>query len=83
MNREDIMRMAQKAGVRFYPSPWNEVELCSLDNLVRFHNLVASAEREACAQVCEDMDLRNRYTRPEYQQGLHSAVRAIRARGEA
>ena len=55
MNREDIMRMAQKAGVRFYPSPWNEVELCSLDNLVRFHNLVASAEREACApMVCEE-----------------------------
>jgi hypothetical protein len=38
--------MAQEAGVRFYPSPWNDVRLCLLDNLVRFHNLVAAAERK-------------------------------------
>ena len=41
-----------------------------------------AAEREACAKVCEDMDLRNRQLRPEHQTGLHNAVRAIRARGE-
>ena len=47
----------------------------------RVAQLVAAAEREACAKVCKDMDLRNRQMRSEHQQGLHSAVRAIRERG--
>ncbi len=41
------------------------------------------AEREACAKVCEDMDLHNNELRPEYQRGLLNAARAIRARGQA
>ena len=39
-------------------------------------------EREACAKVCDDMDLRNNELRPEYQQGLLNAARAIRARSK-
>ena len=47
MNRQDITRMAQEAG------------FVGMDGdhgaLRRFAALVASAEREACAKVCEDL----------------------------
>ena len=56
------------------PLPWSAEEMIKEAVL---------AEREACAKVCEDMDLRNRQLRPEYQIGLDNAVRAIRARGQA
>ena len=48
MNREDIIRMAREA--EFHPIAGGIVE----GNLLRFATLVASAEREACAKVCED-----------------------------
>jgi hypothetical protein len=61
------------------PTPYFVVPASSLPSSVavldapheleRFVALAAAAEREACAQVCEDMDLRNRQMRPEYQQG--------------
>jgi hypothetical protein len=57
MNREDIIRMAQEAWgegkvYRFdSPKHWPEVE----EMFVRFANLVAAAEREACAKVCENI----------------------------
>lgn len=48
LNRDDVIRMAREAGeaegletVIFHPV------------LERFANLVAAAEREACAKVCE------------------------------
>ena len=49
MTREDIIRMAQEAGF--------EIDCCSLewhDRIERFAALVAAAEREACAKVCEE-----------------------------
>ena len=50
MTREDIIRMARQT--RLLPE-W--VELCRKDEeaLVRFADLVAATEREACAKVCE------------------------------
>ena len=51
MNREDIIRMAKNSGLF--------VELVlerDLDWLERFAALVASAEREACAKVCDEME---------------------------
>ena len=55
MNRDDIIRMAREA--RLVPT-W--LELCPKDEkaLVRFAALVAAAEREACARVCDDEALR-------------------------
>ena len=50
MNREDIIRMADEAQMPFY---WRTGEITYLDKLERFAALVASAEREACAQVCK------------------------------
>ena len=65
MTRKDIIRMAREAGV--YGPFMGEDE-----DLERFAQLVAEAEREACAKVCEDA--------PE-PDGYDLAER-IRARGQ-
>ena len=79
MNRDDIIRMAREAG--YIASPiYLRVEL--------FANLVAAAEREACARIASS------YGGPKepmmvgtYEAGWHNAAEAIaddiRARGEA
>jgi hypothetical protein len=70
MNREDIIRMAKNSGLF--------VELVlerDLDWLERFAALVASAEREACAKLCEEQY--------EYYGHDHVFAKAIRARGQA
>jgi hypothetical protein len=78
MNREDIIQMAQEAGLhrqqhnlmsnpvqhRFSYDGYEE-------NLERFAALVASAEREACAKVCED----------SVEYAGDTLAKAIRARG--
>ena len=51
MNREDVTRMAQEAQMPFY---WRTGEITYLDKLERFAALVASAEREACAKLCDE-----------------------------
>jgi len=45
MNRDDIIRMAREAGLVMYDY--------SHPSLERFAHLVAAAEREACAEMCE------------------------------
>lgn len=48
MTRDDITRLAREAGV---PNSW---DLNWFDTTYdRFANLVAAAEREACAKLCE------------------------------
>ncbi len=50
MNRDDIIRMAREAGkVRL------GVEYMPLEVFERFAHLVAAAEREACAAVCDKL----------------------------
>ena len=49
LNRDDIIRMAREAGIS---KPWDQ-EPVKWETLERFANLVAAAEREACAKVCE------------------------------
>ena len=55
MTRDDIIRMAKKAGLEVYSIlekqqvDWD----CLIDDLQEFAALVAAAEREACAKVCE------------------------------
>jgi hypothetical protein len=49
MNRDEIIRIAREAGIS---KPWDQ-EPVKWETLERFANLVAAAEREACAQVCE------------------------------
>ena len=46
MTKDDIIRLAREAGMFTH----KEVQ----PELVAFANLVAAAEREACAKVCDD-----------------------------
>ena len=52
MNKEDIVRMAREAGIFTGGHPMNSWSVYPSD-LERFAALVAAAEREACAKVCE------------------------------
>ena len=71
MDREDIIRMAREAGLD--PDLWNYT-----DAFERFAALVAAAEREACAKVCDVLAVH-----PEYASDITKvAAQAIRARGE-
>ena len=69
MTRDDIIKLAREAG--------DDVEHTlpsNLDFLERFAALVASAEREACAEIADEY---------EYQLVAGSCARDIRARGDA
>ena len=76
MNREDIIRMAREAGcpvAGIGPMTFDDKQLVSM--LERFAALVASAEREACANVCDDLW--------EDDGTAYECAEAIRARGQA
>jgi hypothetical protein len=88
MNREDIIRMAREAGLhrQQHNLMSNPMQYrCSYDgyeeNLEAFAFLVASAEREACAKVCEEIytgeEACGDWPTPEM------CATAIRARGQA
>ncbi len=67
MNRDDIIRMAKEAGIPIEvdwagrPSTLvvkdGGTYLRGIDDLKRFAALVAAAEREACAKVCEEKQI--------------------------
>lgn len=51
MNRDDIIRMAREAqGEALNYGMWS----MHVEDLERFATLVAAAEREACAKVCDE-----------------------------
>ena len=81
MTREEIIRMARAAGCKPFRSPehWDDVQVFATpDVLERFASLVAAAEREACAKVCDVLAVH-----PEYASDITKvAAQAIRARGE-
>ena len=76
MTRDDVIHMAIEAGLFAvsYPHPTNSKEV------ERFAHLVAAAEREACARVCEA-----RYMGDNNREDLEAkrCAAAIRARGDA
>lgn len=56
MSRDDVIRMAREAGmlpVHFNRTSFDTELSTYTPELERFATLVADAEREACAQVCE------------------------------
>ena len=56
MNRDDIVRMAREIAGVTYPDGTTGLKIgMSEEHLERFANLVAAAEREACAKVCDDL----------------------------
>ena len=83
MTIEGIIRMALEAELIYdeqCSSPW--VENTNLTPfLERFAALVASAEREACAKVCETFDQREAFN-DEDMAVADACATAIRARGQ-
>ena len=77
MNREDIIRMGRQAGALIEAA--QEKDLLWLE---RFATLVASAEREACAKVCEEMRTYVGRNNAVTQSSAQDCVTAIRARGQ-
>jgi hypothetical protein len=82
MNRDAIIRMARESGIELYGLGRDrENFLCILE---RFATLVAAAEREKCAEVCETYE-----TACINQDALNTAkifthcAATIRARGHA
>lgn len=84
MTRDDIIRMAREAAEAtgtLVPAEWNE------PLLERFAGLVAAAEREECAKVCEaqrDAKVERHPARVEYTDNFMAlqCAAAIRAKGE-
>ena len=92
MTHEEIIAMAREAGFDMSHLPsiraanvYGEVN----DELARFAALVAAKEREACAQVCEEVarkyEEQHRGCFPDgmvpAEMGADDCVEAIRARG--
>ena len=85
MNREDMIRMAREAGWEY------ATDDRGFDPLWRFAALVAAAEREACAKVCENDAWRCKKIAVETQDKKANAAaleaylcaEAIRARGHS
>jgi virulence-associated protein VapD len=75
MTRDDIIRMARKAG---FADAQGTVHAAY--QLEHFAALVATAEREACAKVCQEEIDR---VKPLYSVVAENAMKAIRARGQA
>ena len=74
MDKNDIIEMAQDAGARIEsPIRW----LMTQEELERFATLIAAAERDACAKVCENLPWISGHTLPS---NVEMAA-AIRARG--
>ena len=96
MDREEIIRMAREAGLRvgtnlsgvvLVGSP-AEIGLAHLtiEELERFAALVAAAEREACARVCDGLGVHPALNvfngGPEWYKHGKDCAAAIRARSE-
>ena len=84
MTKDEIIRMAREAGFLIDTHAQKYQPNCILsthglidENLQRFANLVAAAEREACAKVCDEIN--NDYDGEEVSASWIAT--AIRARG--
>ena len=85
MTRDDIIRMAQEAWGEDHELFWMQD---TDEALEKFADLVAAAEREACAKVCEAIRYEG-YVPPEdgaaadyYDDASIQCAAAIRARGQ-
>ena len=92
MTTDDIIRRAREAGFRaghielYGSDPTPFVAPCSatdcMPELVRFAALVAAAEREACAKLCDDMTTGDRVSF-DWERGASDCAHAIRARNQS
>ena len=90
MTRDDIIRMAREVDLheRVKDGVGYVVRIPNLEKLQRFAALVAAAEREACAKVCEaeqfelTQDVAGKNGLQHFDAGCRSCAEMIRARGE-
>ena len=77
MDREEIIRMAREAGFKV---DWQHADVAEIKakRYEYFAALVAAAEREACAKVCEETTAS--WTQDLYNSGCMDCAAAIRAR---
>jgi hypothetical protein len=76
MNEDEIILMADASGLSYYGMGKDREKF--IYYLEAFANLVAAAEREACAKLCDRMAARCNDIRAA---ALESAAENIRARG--
>lgn len=76
MTRDDIIRMAREAGLS---NDFGNLGYPYFPELKRFAALVAAAEREACAKVCDEYDVAEDVNSSDTAEGI---ALAIRARGQ-
>ena len=77
MKREELILMVQEAVVEFSNANPFDFRLIKIETNERFADLVAAAEREACAKVCDGY---TQYGDPITNWSIDCAA-AIRARG--
>jgi hypothetical protein len=82
MTRDDIIKMAKQAKL---PYEYDTERVLHLKEVERFAALVAAAEREACAKVCEGLGVHPALNvfngGPEWYKHGKDCAAAIRARG--
>ena len=76
MTRDDIIRMAREAGFESNSLGMTYTSGSLLDLLERFAELVAAAEREACAKVCDVYDVAEDVNSSDTAEGIAIAIRA-------
>ena len=79
MTKEDIIRMAREAGFEEHQAKFDT-------RFEPFAKLVAEAEREACAEICDGFYLTWIDTQGRYEfmgEGASECAGAIRRRGQA
>jgi hypothetical protein len=85
MNREDIIRMARDSGMELYGFGKDREKF--VHYLQEFATLVAAAEREACAKVCDGWDFvpgGHEFTPQQLVKNVTETIsHNIRARGQA
>jgi hypothetical protein len=78
MTQDETIELARKAGFRVGPSRDGPDDVWGVGaNLKRLAKLIAEKEREACANICEEMAVKDNLT--NYYK---VAANAIRARGQ-
>jgi hypothetical protein len=75
MNREDVIALAKEAGL-FVP----QAGIPENGALTRFAALVAAAEREACAKVCDELAWDDAGDSADAMRHCAAAIRARRQR---
>ena len=78
MTQEEVIELARQAGYQ-HPDAVGQCEDFAYFDLEAFAKLVAEKEREACAKLCEDLDVEDWQNRT-WDIGTLDCAKAIRER---